>query len=174
MKRIKSHKLDEIRIKEEFLCPSSEKMAERRELTNKELSLHIVINQEHWLVDGYTYYLVALERNLLTIDVWIDESTKKQCTNLPEMIMAKFPSNPKMYYWNVPKILIGKINCGDYCLVENGDSFSMMKVSCVIIGEENCPIRATKNVISVGETRCMCKENHRRKCTYVEQESRKN
>lgn len=63
--------IDLIKIPENFVKPSKEKINARLEYynKNKHVKVPIIINSKNVLVDGYTSYLVAKKHNLKTVQV---------------------------------------------------------------------------------------------------------
>lgn len=73
-------KLDEIKIPQGFVDtpPNNRKMAQRWRYYREtgELYVPIVINNDGWLVDGYTSYLIAVADGMKYVDVRLSEGRK--------------------------------------------------------------------------------------------------
>ncbi len=131
-------RIDEIRI---FPCfrahsPLAEKMEskERFYLEHGEFESEVVLDRSGNLIDGYTTYLLAKKYSLEHIAVRYGRRQIVRATHRP---------GGKLYSWELPGILVGRVRVGDWVMVRTEEGHTTVKVAAVeeYIGEEPEPLR---------------------------------
>ena len=136
---MKTRKLSEIKIKEEFkrTIPNVEKMQECRENWNKykKQDRYIVVNHEGYLIDGYIQYLILKENNIEESEIKIGHYKRKRWArkeifdydvqnyrNEPTTYVYGYHPNckePREFMWRIPKSytwMINNVQIGDVLL----------------------------------------------------------
>jgi len=131
-------RIDEIRI---FPCfrarpPLAEKLdrKERYYLERGEFESEIVLDGSGNLIDGYTTYLLAEKYGLEHVPVRYGRR---------QIIRAAHRPGGKLYTWELPGILIGRVKAGDRVVVRTGKGHTTVNVAEVeeYAGQEPEPLR---------------------------------
>ncbi len=104
--------------------PSSRKMERKRRYFKKhqDLQSDIVVDQEGYLLDGFTSYLLARELQLVDVPVRYGEW---------QVIRAYYKPGGKLYKWLLPEELTGQISVGDRVYVSTQKGVQCVTVAAV-------------------------------------------
>ncbi|MBS6396491.1 MAG: hypothetical protein KH452_05010 [Clostridiales bacterium] len=104
--------------------PKAEKM-EQKEWDYAQYGLenaNIVLDSQNYLIDGYTYYLIA--RNYGLTSVPIRYSSR-------QIVKASHKIGGKLYAWELPGMLIDRVSSGEKLIVETSRGLRTVKVAVV-------------------------------------------
>lgn len=134
MKRnMKEMAVKDIRIDPAFGSrrPRPEKLAAKREFYEKKgrFESPVYVDGTGLLVEGYTSYLIAVELGMETIRVCTDEPERKPL--IKYAAEARHAKSAKLYAWEVPQRLSGKLQPGDEIIVATANGKSKVTVASV-------------------------------------------
>ena len=131
-------RIDEIKI---FPCfrarpPLAEKLDRKKRyyLEHGEFESEIVLDGSGNLIDGYTTYLLAGKYGLEHVPVRYGRR---------QIIRAAHRPGGKLYTWELPGILIGRVRVGDRVMIRTEKAYTAVKVAAVeeYAGQEPEPLR---------------------------------
>lgn len=101
--------------------PGHDKMEQKKQYLedNGALQSEIVLDEDGYLIDGFTSYLLAKERGIMDVPI---RHGKRQ------VIQAYHRPDGKLYTWRLPEGLTDKVSPGDRALVH-----TQQGVRCVIV-----------------------------------------
>ncbi|MDE7416308.1 MAG: hypothetical protein K2N44_08410 [Lachnospiraceae bacterium] len=124
--------------------PKAEKMEqkERYFMETGLLQSQIILDSQGSLVDGYTSYLLAVKYGLQSVPVRYDKR---------QIVRASHKSDSKLYTWELPGLLVDRVQVGDRVLVRTEKGVRAVTVAAVeeYAGNEPEPLRM---VIRVNQT----------------------
>lgn len=127
MKIINNYPLADIIISEDFkkTTPAERKLkaAAKTVQSAEDLTGQIIINDENVLIDGYTYYLAAMNKGLGFGTV---------TRGYVEIVEAKHAYIDKSFMWRVPLRLYGQLQKGDKCIVRTSRGVKRVTVNNII------------------------------------------
>ena len=102
--------------------PALEKMEqkERYYLENGKLESKIIVDEAGNLIDGYTSYLLAVKYGLRYVSVKYGQR---------QIVMAAHKPGGKLYVWELPGSLTGKVQVGDKVVVRTRKGCTAVKVA---------------------------------------------
>lgn len=136
--RIHSMRIDKIKI---FPCfekqsPKAEKMEQKEKYFQRtgEFESQIVLDIAGNMIDGYTTYLLARKYGLERISIRYGRR---------QIITASHRPGGKLYSWELPGILVGRVHVGDRVVVRTKKGYAVVKVAAVeeYAGQEPEPLR---------------------------------
>ena len=119
-------KIEDIKIYPHFSAhePKLEKM-ERKEQYFTETGLlqsQIILDSRGNLIDGYTSYLLARAHGIQRVPVRY---------GMRQIVRASHKPGGKLYSWELPGILVGRVRSGDRVMVETAGGHSLVTVASV-------------------------------------------
>ena len=127
MKILNNYPLEDIIISEDFkkTTPAERKItaAARGVQKAEDLNGQIMINDENVLIDGYTYYLAAMNKGIKFGTV---------TRGYIELAEAKHTNMERGFMWRVPLRLYGQLQKGDKCIVRTKSGAKRVTVANII------------------------------------------
>ena len=116
--------VSDIKIFPDFVQPSDEKMEKKRQYLKKhrDFQTDIVVDEEGYLLNGFTSYLLAKELRIVDVPVRRGEW---------QVIRAYHRPGGKLYRWRLPEDLTGQISVGDRVLVHTKKGVKCVTVAAV-------------------------------------------
>lgn len=118
--------LSDIRIYPAFweTQPGHDKMEQKRQCfeDNGMFQSEIVLDEDSYLIDGFTSYLLARERGIMDVPVRRGER---------QVIQAYHRPDGKLYTWRLPERLTDKVSAGDRVLVHTKQGVRYATVAAV-------------------------------------------
>jgi len=105
--------------------PPKEKLMQRKRLYYAEnglLQAEIILDSGNNLIDGYTSYLVAQENGIDSVPVRYGER---------QIIKGRHKADGKLYMWELPGLLIGRVAAGDKVVVHTRRGVITVTVAAV-------------------------------------------
>ena len=116
--------LSDIKIFPDFVQPSNKKMEKKMQYLKKYRNFQsdIVVDEDGYLLDGFTSYLLAKELQLVDVPARRGEW---------QVIRAYHKPGGKLYTWRLPEKLTGQISVGDRVIVHTERSVNCVTVAAV-------------------------------------------
>ena len=116
--------VSDIKIFPDFVQPSDEKMEKKRQYLKKHRNFQtdIVVDEEGYLLNGFTSYLLAKELRIVDVPVRRGEW---------QVIRAYHRPGGKLYTWRLPEKLTGQISVGDRVKVHTKKGVKCVTVAAV-------------------------------------------
>lgn len=116
--------LSDIKISPDFVQPSDRKMEKKRQYFKKHRNFQsdIVVDEEGYLLNGFTSYLLAREYHIMDVPVRRGEW---------QVIRAYHKPGGQLYTWRLPEALTGQISVGDRVNVHTKKGVQCVTVAAV-------------------------------------------
>lgn len=147
-------KIDDIKIYPCFEAhpPKPEKMEQKKwDYAQHGLqNADIVLDSRNYLIDGYTYYLIARNYGLTHVPIRYGHR---------QIIRASHKKGGKMYAWELPGLLIGRVSVGEKLIVRTAKGQRTVTVAAVeeYAGQEPEPLRMAVKRYKVKQERGVAK-----------------